>query len=217
MEYCIVNGELYHHGIKGQKWGRRRYQNADGSLTPAGKKRYRRQSDDDVSNMSDKELRDKVNRMNLERRYVNLSKSDPARRGRGFDAASKAASAGANATNVYKKTGELNKVDTPFANVTNQGFNAASRTLSTAKKVSNLADDKYTEKKASRKAKELSDDELRDIVNRMDLERQYSSLKQDDIDRGKLRVVEVLDVVSDVAAISASIVGIAVGLKKLGL
>lgn len=32
--------ELYHHGVKGQKWGVRRYQYADGSLTPAGRKRY---------------------------------------------------------------------------------------------------------------------------------------------------------------------------------
>lgn len=31
---------IYHHGIKGMKWGVRRYQNEDGSLTPAGKKRY---------------------------------------------------------------------------------------------------------------------------------------------------------------------------------
>lgn len=31
---------LFHHGIKGQRWGVRRYQNTDGSLTAAGKKRY---------------------------------------------------------------------------------------------------------------------------------------------------------------------------------
>lgn len=31
---------LIHHGILGQKWGVRRYQNEDGSLTAAGKKRY---------------------------------------------------------------------------------------------------------------------------------------------------------------------------------
>ena len=34
------NSELYHHGIKGQKWGVRRYQNADRTLTSAGKARY---------------------------------------------------------------------------------------------------------------------------------------------------------------------------------
>ena len=34
-----VNNELYHHGIKGQKWGVRRFQNPDGTLTPRGKKR----------------------------------------------------------------------------------------------------------------------------------------------------------------------------------
>lgn len=35
-----MNNELYHYGIKGQKWGVRRYQNKDRSLTNAGKKRY---------------------------------------------------------------------------------------------------------------------------------------------------------------------------------
>ena len=33
------NTELYHHGVKGQKWGVRRYQNKDGTLTDTGKKK----------------------------------------------------------------------------------------------------------------------------------------------------------------------------------
>lgn len=36
----IYGDYLVHHGIKGQKWGIRRYQNEDGSLTEEGKKRY---------------------------------------------------------------------------------------------------------------------------------------------------------------------------------
>lgn len=38
--YEYYENELYHAGVKGMKWGVRRYQNPDGSLTPAGKKRY---------------------------------------------------------------------------------------------------------------------------------------------------------------------------------
>lgn len=38
--YYIVSNELYHHGILGQKWGVRRFQNQDGSYTAAGRERY---------------------------------------------------------------------------------------------------------------------------------------------------------------------------------
>lgn len=40
--YGIIYDDAYlaHHGIKGMKWGIRRYQNEDGSLTPEGKRKY---------------------------------------------------------------------------------------------------------------------------------------------------------------------------------
>lgn len=71
------NGELYHSGIKGMRWGIRRYQNKDGSLTPAGKKRYAKleaemdklggkSPEKKLSEMTDEEVVAKTNRMRLE-------------------------------------------------------------------------------------------------------------------------------------------------------
>lgn len=77
---------LQHWGILGMHWGVRRFQNEDGTLTEAGKRRYskgRNYSDDywnahnkkKVEYMSDKELQQRINRLNNEKQYKNLTKT----------------------------------------------------------------------------------------------------------------------------------------------
>ena len=65
----LAEDYLMHHGIKGMKWGVRRYQNPDGSLTPAGEKRYgtidnfnkaNKHSGDSASNAAEKKSDDPV-------------------------------------------------------------------------------------------------------------------------------------------------------------
>lgn len=43
MDNTVYSDELQHHGIRGMRWGIRRYQNKDGSLTKAGEKRYNKE------------------------------------------------------------------------------------------------------------------------------------------------------------------------------
>ena len=98
MDYFIRNGELYHWGVKGMRWGVRRYQNADGSLTDAGKKRAQKQKVKNLkkarqakaakaerqelvkqgkipaSKMTDEELQNKIKRLEMEKRYKDLVK-----------------------------------------------------------------------------------------------------------------------------------------------
>lgn len=78
--------QLYHYGILGQKWGVRRYQNKDGTRTPAGKKREKEvpaKSDDHItsrnnkskapSGLSNDELKKLNERLQLEETYKRLT------------------------------------------------------------------------------------------------------------------------------------------------
>lgn len=74
----MENNTLAHWGIKGMKWGVRRYQNKDGTLTQAGKKRYSDDSEEssDLRKLSDSEIQNRINRLTLEKRYRELIQSD---------------------------------------------------------------------------------------------------------------------------------------------
>ena len=83
------NDELYHHGVKGQRWGVRRYQNKDGTLTNAGKKRRITSESEDKTikkerikdsknrrKLSDTDLKKKIERLKLEKEFKNLTKEE---------------------------------------------------------------------------------------------------------------------------------------------
>lgn len=150
--------ELYHHGILGQKWGVRRYQNEDGTLTEAG-----------------------------ERRKKALKKPSQ--------------------FNVH---GEVSKDYQNLSNANREASNIAMAGSRLADRVAKKQKSEYKEDLSS-----LSDKEIRDRINRMNLERQYNQLKASDKKRGAEHASEILAIVGDSVAIAASIAGIMVAIHEI--
>ena len=90
--YRVTTNELYHHGIIGQRWGVRRYQNEDGTLTEKGKRRKETANSlarnanvgtsakmkearrRDINELTNDELKAYNERLNLEKQYKDLTK-----------------------------------------------------------------------------------------------------------------------------------------------
>ncbi len=69
MALVTINGELYHYGVLGMKWGRRKNRRSDDARTAAKIKKKK------VSQMSNQELRTLNERTRLEQEYSRLNPS----------------------------------------------------------------------------------------------------------------------------------------------
>lgn len=154
------NNELRHHGVVGMKWGVRRYQNRDGTLTAAGKKRY----DKEMARLKEEERVVK----NKEQTKAKLAKLD--QRKAALDDRKKA---------LDGEDKKPEKKTTP------------------AKQ--NSPQDKKTDP-MSKPLNELTDEELRVVVNRMNLEDRYRQLNPPQLTKGQKFMNSVRDdVVAPVA------------------
>lgn len=190
---------LAHYGVKGMKWGVRRYQNEDGSLTARGKRHRKKMYAEEARGMNDDDLRKSVNRLNLEKQYKDML-SGPGGRTRRLEAASKKAEKGSKLASAI--SGE-NSTAAQLAK-SSQGFfksaSEASRGLDNAK---------LSKKLGKIDVSHMTDAELRSRINRMQMETRYTDLKYEDTVRGRKKVGSFLENSANAILVGASAVALA--------
>lgn len=208
----ITRGEDYlqHYGIPGQKWGIRRFQNEDGTRTKAGKKREaaaRRETDD----MTDEELRNKVNRLRNEQNYTrmvaNRNKSNTPQKLR-------------NASNMMKIGSAALEVGNA---VTGGKFKDVKNIVSDTKRItdetSKLGDTISRNKEDPEfkiNLKKMSDAELQRRINRMMLEDQYDQMMRPQrVSRGERFMSKTLPVIASTVAIAGGVASLALNINAL--
>jgi hypothetical protein len=172
--------ELYHYGKLGMKWGVRRYQNEDGTLTNAGKKRYSRDATEKGYSKQDGDVYYKTSKKNGREdlnvdanRYV---KEDLSR-------TKKLADASATLTNKVKAP-----IDNSIRNAPKQKMDLSS----------------------------MSDQQLRDGINRAMLERQYNELyAPKPSTKGREFVSNALEIGGNVLSVGSTALDIALAIKEL--
>ena len=173
--------ELYHHGIKGQRWGVRRYQNRDGTLTEVGMRR--------------------------------LSGGGKKDKGVSFDEHGRLANDPSNLRKAHSKIRE--NVAEDYRNVSS-AFNSGSNIAGTASRMAARSESKKLAKASSKiDVSQMSDTELRNRINRMNMERQYKQLQAEQISKGRGRVSGILSTAGDVLALGASAASIAVAIYTI--